>query len=685
MKSMNVTVGIYNVFIGVFYLKMSRQLLLQGIDLGVCMKEEYKKRKEKDSLGGREFMRQTWQFSEIPCIEESTFNKILERFYNFGISGLVRENIQNSLDGKLKGSDEPVVVTIKIGSVSKDDIPGLDEIKERIKSLKGQNSYTKETIEHMKNKMDDEIVNYISFEDYNTKGLIGALRGQSNNPKDTWSIYAYNKGVHTEEEDESVEKSRGGSHGIGKIASNAASDLYMMYFANCDAEGNKHLGGTVQLIEHKFGDNHYRSTGYFTDVKSIGENKTKFYPFENTFHEIFSKDTRGLKIIIPFLRDQFNNEDEIIKSICDSFFIAILENKLKVIVNEETIDKETIKNYIKNERYYAQNVEEIKKDFTPLYFDTYTEQEPIELNISDLKDNYNFNLFFNYDTSIVTGRVGIIRTIGMKIEDKKVKNNVRKPFNAVLIPKSIKEDAFLKSLENESHTELSFEHIKDQKIQKNAKKFIANISNEMAKIIENAIKQNNPTDGAMDTKDIIYEVENKFKKDLSKSMPTAKLNTGNKEKTLVKIPTDVPKKKEKKNNDKKNRPTKPAVKKAKPTKESSERETIRYNVNPEIVERVVVANNEYVNFDFSSSDDFKKSKSCDISIVVVDGMGNEYANEFDMKKNYESVTDLSTGKQLKIEDNLIKGVKIKTGNAQIQLKLKENYNRALKFVYYVEV
>lgn len=630
-------------------------------------------------------MRQTWQFSEIPCIEESTFNKILERFYNFGISGLVRENIQNSLDGKLKGSDEPVVVTIKTGSVNKDNIPGLNEIKERIRSLKGQNSYTKETIEHMKNKMDDEIVNYISFEDYNTKGLTGALKGQTNNTKDTWSIYAYNKGVHTEEEDESVEKSRGGSHGIGKIASNAASDLYMMYFANCDADGNKHLGGTVQLIEHKFGDNHYRSTGYFTDVKKIGENKTKFYPFENTFHEIFSKDTRGLKIIIPFLRDQFNNEDEIIKSICDSFFIAILENKLRVIVNEETIDKETIKNYIKNERYYAQNVEEIKKDFTPLYFDTYTEQEPIELNISDLKDNYNFNLFFNYDTSIVTGRVGIIRTIGMKIEDKKVKNNVRKPFNAVLIPKSIKEDAFLKSLENESHTELSFEHIKDQKIQKNAKKFIANISNEMAKIIENAIKQNNPTDGVMDTKDIIYEVENKFKKDLSKSMPTVKLNTGNKERTLVKIPTDVPKKKEKKNNKKKNNPRKPAVKKAKPTEQSAERETTRYNANPEIVERVVVANNEYVNFDFSSSDDFKKSKLCDISIAVVDGMGNEYANEFDMKKNYESVIDLSTGKQLKIEDNLIKGVKIKTGNAQIQLKLKENYNRALKFVYYVEV
>lgn len=633
-----------------------------------------------------------WQFSVIPCIEESTFNKILERFYNFGISGLVRENIQNSLDGKLPGSNEPVIVTIKTGSVNKNDIPGLDEIKERIKSLKGQNNYTKETIEHMKKKMDDEIINYISFEDFNTKGLTGANNGQSDNKKDTWSIYAYNKGVHTEEDDENLEKSRGGSHGIGKIASNAASDLYMMYFANCDEQGNKHLGGTVQLIEHKFKDKHYRSTGYFTDVKNMGDNKTKFYPFENKFHEIFEKNTRGLKIIIPFLREQFNNEKEIITSVCDSFFIAIMENKLQVIVNDKTINKDTIKNYIKNENYYEQNIEDLKKEFTPLYFDTYTDENPVELVIPDKKDDYKFKLYFKYDTSIATGRVGIIRTIGMKIEDKKVKNNVKKPFNAILIPQSIKEDAFLKSLENESHTELSYEHIKDQKLQSNAKKFINNISNKMAKVIEEAIKKNNPTDGKMDTGDIIYEVENKFKKDLSKSMSTVKLSAGNKEKdkVVVKMPIGVPKNnegktKEKTKPSKKRKPRKPAVKEVKQTEESRKRETTRYNANPEIVERVVIGNNEYVNFDFSSSDDFKKSKLCDISIVVVDGMGNEYPNEFDMKKNYESVIDLSTGKKLKIEDNLIKGVQIKTGNAQIQLKLKEQYNRALKFVYYVEV
>ena len=360
-------------------------------------------------------MSNLWKFSSIPCIEESTFNKILERFYNFGISGLVRENIQNSLDGKIPGETKPVVVTIKTGTIKKENIPGLEEIKNRINCLEGRNSYTKETIQHMKNKMNDEIINYISFEDYNTKGLKGAKNGQSTNKEDTWSIYAYNKGVHTEEEDETLEKSRGGSHGIGKIASNAASELYMMYFANCDEEGNKHLGGTVQLIEHKYEDNYYRSTGYFTDSKNIDSKTTKFYPYENNFDEVFAKDTRGLKIIIPFLRDQFNKEDEILKSVCDSFFIAILQEKLEVIINDKIINSKTIKKYITNKKYYIQNIEEIKDEFTQLYFDTYTKIKPIELEIKDRSQSYKFNLYFNYDTKIPKGRVAIVRTIGMKI------------------------------------------------------------------------------------------------------------------------------------------------------------------------------------------------------------------------------------------------------------------------------
>ena len=638
-----------------------------------------------------------WKFSSIPGIEESTFNKVLEKFYDLGISGLVRENVQNSLDGKLPGSNEPVIVTIKTGKINKEFIPGLEDIKERISCLQGRNSYTKETVEHMQNKMNAEEVDYISFEDSNTKGLTGAKNGQSDSKKDTWGIYAYNKGVHSEEEDAAVEKSRGGSHGIGKIASNAASELHMMYFANCDAEGNKHLGGTVQLIEHKYKDNYYRSTGYFTDIKHIDQNKTKFYPYENTFNEVFEKNTRGLKIIIPFLREQFNNEVDIIKSICDSFFIAILENKLEVIVNDKSINSKTIKKYIENKKYYVQDVAEMKEEFTPLYLSTYMKKKPMQITIEDIKEKYNFNLYFNYDESIPKGRVAIIRTIGMKIEDKKVNNNVNKPFNAILIPDSTKEDAFLKSLENESHTQLSFEHIKDQKLQKNAKRFINNISKVMAKIIEDEIKKSNPTDGVMNTEDVLYYVENQFKQELANSLGTVKLSNGDKDKTIVKVEQDIPKKKDPKDENEKGKEKKKDLKKRKKkqrnyendndeqTEEVSQEKLITYSAYPDRVERLIIREKEYVKFDFTDTDEMKKVKLCDITLSVIDGMGQEYDNEFNMKDNYEYVIDKATGHKCKIENNLIKDVKVVKGNVQIELKLKENYNKALKFMYYVEV
>lgn len=71
-----------------------------------------------------------WSFREITAIEEPVFNNTLERFYNLGIDGLVRENIQNSLDGKLPESDLPVEVIIETGMMAADDIPGiLDNMK----------------------------------------------------------------------------------------------------------------------------------------------------------------------------------------------------------------------------------------------------------------------------------------------------------------------------------------------------------------------------------------------------------------------------------------------------------------------------------------------------------------------------------------------------------------------------
>lgn len=626
-----------------------------------------------------------WKFSPLKSIEEANFNGALERFYKLGIAGLVRENIQNSLDGKLQGLDKPVIVEIKTGLMNKQDIPGFDEIKSRVSVLKGYNEYTRETIDHMKKSIDKEEIYYISFEDSNTKGLTGAKNGQSNSVEDTWGIYAYKKGVHSTEADSNIESGRGGSHGIGKIASNAASDLFMMFFANCDKEDNKHLGGTIQLLEHEYNETCYRSTGYFTDMESGG----KYIPFENNFSSEFSKDTRGLKIIIPFLREEFNDEKEIIKSICDSFFVAILERKLEVIVNDKSLNKDTIKSYIENQAYYEQNISEIRMDFTPLYLNTYLNSVPKEIEIRSLTDVYKFKLYFQLNSEIKKGRLGIIRTIGMKIEDKKIRNNVTKPFNAVLIPCSSKEDAFLKLLENESHTNIEHEHIKDTITRKNAAKFINNISNRLAEIINEKISEMNPTDGKINTEDILYTMESKFKRDLKKATEAVKIeNLEGNEKEVIK---DLGNKK-KKEHIEGEKPTHPKPKKKlrRGTKvengdgKDDVRKEHRYNVSAEAVERVVIRDREFIKFDLVSSEAESK-KVCDISLVVVDGMGEECPNEFNILDNYESVIDKNTGRSCLIKDNLIKNATIKKGKVNIEVKLKHAANKTLKFVYYVEV
>ena len=308
-----------------------------------------------------------WEFRKITAIEEPVFNNVLERFYNLGLDGLVRENIQNSLDGKLPESNLPVEVKIKTGDIPASEIPGIDEIKRHIQSLKGENSYTRETIAHMKKEMEKETVPFISFEDSNTKGLTGAEHGENFQESDTWGVYAYKKGVHFTEHDDELEKTRGGSHGVGKIACNAASDIYMMFFANCDANGKQYIGGTTQLIEHNLDGNNYRASGYFTKV----ENDT-YFPFENHFASVFQKNTRGLKIIIPYLRTQYIGEENAIRSVCDNFFVAILQKKLVVYVNDYEINNETIRRIVSDPEFYPeQNLGEMKNCFTPLYIDTY--------------------------------------------------------------------------------------------------------------------------------------------------------------------------------------------------------------------------------------------------------------------------------------------------------------------------
>ena len=59
----------------------------------------------------------------------------------------------------------------------------------------------------------------------------------------------------------------------------------------------------------------------------------------------------------------------------------------------------------------------MKKVFTPLYVKTYKNEEPRDIVVSIMIKDFHIQVYFDYDESIAKGRVAIVRTIGMKIED----------------------------------------------------------------------------------------------------------------------------------------------------------------------------------------------------------------------------------------------------------------------------
>ncbi len=630
-------------------------------------------------------LNENFQFRVIDDIEEAVFDKSLEKFYGNGIEGTIKENIQNSLDARLYSDfSQPVKIKINLDKINKSHLPGIDEIFEHINALQGGNDYTKETITYMQEQDEVEEVAILTIEDSNTKGLTGAKNGQNFSNKDTFGIYAYKKGVHAIDENNATENSRGGSHGIGKIANNAASDINLMYFANCDSEKNQHIGGTVHLIEHKLNEKCFRATGYYSD---INENRD-LIPFENrNNHHIFKKDTRGLKIIIPYIRYEFFDVRKITKAICDNFFLAIINNSIVIEINDEDnvkllINSETIKDIVQDPRYYETKVEEMKKVFTPLYIDTYLNYEPREIIVSNNLENFKFKLYFNYNEEIFTGRVAILRTIGMKITDLKVKNRVRKSFNAVLIGGN-KEDSYLKSLENESHTDISGNDIRDKQEKENAKKFINNLHLELKKIIDEATNVNYSTDGAINTDDLFFETIASFKKDLQNNTEKVKLNKGGE---LRKV------KEKKERRDKvgakvRNKNKKGNGSKRKPRKiKSAADSTVETIITPfNAVERIRFNKKELLNIKIKEAGLDTSILKCNLKFKIIDGSGYTLDEKFHIEKYYRKIIDRNKAKKCLVLEDTIYELDIKGGIIDLELHTNEKLQNNLKFMYELEV
>ncbi|GAB2490201.1 hypothetical protein GCM10008929_13130 [Alkalibacterium psychrotolerans] len=634
-----------------------------------------------------------FQFSKVDHAEIFTFDPSLERFRQQMIAdgddaeGTIREIIQNSLDAKNYEVKEPVKLSLTVTEVNKEDIPGIDDVFEHIQSLRPGNNYTTETVTHMKSKESQQMVDVLTASDSNTKGLDGAGKKENS----TYSVYAYNKGIHFRHEDIGTEKTRGGSHGVGKIANNAASEIHLMYFANCDKYGNKHLGGSVQLFDHIIDNQSYRGTGHYALVDA----NDNLVPKQNDHSSsVFQKNNRGLKIIIPYLRDELTKEDNLVKAVCNNFFIAILQKNLEVTLDIKgkhiKITKETLSEII--EQYYTSEISEMKSEFLPLYFHTYlnTESQKLQVVLPKKYDSqtFNFDLFFFDDNEeIPAGRTAIVRSVGMKIEDKKVASHVRTPYNAVLIG-GPEEDEYLKSLENESHTALSNELIRDPYKKLKARSFLIKLTKELREVIEKSQSEKFSPDGEIDTSDLIYELNWEFDGQINKD--SEKIELADKTNLEIDNKKERRKKHERENGgkegDKDHKKNKKRRPRKKQTDKENQQEVVNYILPPAIVNRAVVDKEEFITFNFDEIEGADNWNKINLGIKLINGQGEEIDEGISLKDLYTDIAEITNGEsRINFDEAKMYDIPVKEGYTLLTLMTGPKYNSNLKFLYKVEV
>ncbi len=359
--------------------------------------------------------------------------------------------------------------------------------------------------------------------------------------------------------------------------------------------------------------------------------------------------------------------------------------KIIDINNEEIIiNNKTINEIVKDSKYYETRVEEIKKDFTPLYIETYLKNEPLKVNISNGEDEFNFNLYFTYNKSIITGRVALLRTIGMKIIDLKIKNKVRKPFNAVLVG-GVKEDNYLKSLENESHTDISETDIRDKKEKKKAKKFINNLNINLGRIIDSIINENNKEEKNLDTEDLFFEKIFSFKNLLEENTEKLELNNGSKiqkvkERKEKRNKKNVSIKKRIDNNSKNTK-----IRHPRKLKDHSGSGIEAYITPHNSVTRMSFKEKEILNIDINNVSINLSSTKCNLKLRIVDGSGDTIKEKFNIEEYYKRILDSNTNKLCLFKKDTIYNIEVNNNNINLEFTFKERESNSLKFMYILEV
>ena len=262
----------------------------------------------------------------------------IETFSANSIASMVREVIQNSVDQQVDDS-RPVVVDFDFFQVTQDEIPGgrqLGNIFDRcITASKGDpvaTGFFQQAQKLMKGKID-----VLRISDHNTTRLVGA---ETDDTKTPWHQLVKGRGSSNKN------INSGGSFGIGKAAPLACSYFHTIFYAS-KVDAIDSYVGVSRLLSFK-----EKESGFFG--KEYTTTGTGFYSSSDNMNAIlkpfamghFKRRDNGTDIYILALEKDKDLYGTIRLAVLENFFVSIEFQKLIVHVGQDTINRNSLAQYI---------------------------------------------------------------------------------------------------------------------------------------------------------------------------------------------------------------------------------------------------------------------------------------------------------------------------------------------------
>ncbi len=301
-----------------------------------------------------------YEFAESGGGEEVGFNEAVVTGFKGHISYyLTRESIQNIIDAAVTF---PAKAEFELFRVRTKELPQAERLAEIFKACRDYFYNDPRSVDFFRSAADKLEKNHhiaiLRIGDYNTRGLTGGDDDITGN----YYNFLKSSGANAKR------SGSGGSFGLGKGAYFAASSFHTIFVSSIYDNDKYVFQGKLRLVTHRKDGKKFQHTG------SFGLPGQKPVRATNLIPPMFRRKEQGTDIyIVGFYEDDNGWEEQIIKSVLNNFWLAILWGKLEVRVGKLDIKRDGISQLMF--KYFSEEENDTEENPNPLpAFLAYTDE-----------------------------------------------------------------------------------------------------------------------------------------------------------------------------------------------------------------------------------------------------------------------------------------------------------------------